>query len=102
VISEPQHTYLLELLDALGPATEDFVVAGAQAVKFAVEKTRATKDVDFLLKVLALRDEPVRVAQVFEKLGYTSVPESRNLLFVEDDRQKGPVDFDSAVVLDEA
>ena len=40
-------------------------MAGTQAVKFALEKTRATKDVDVLLNALALRDEPVQVAQVF-------------------------------------
>ena len=81
MIPEPQRTYLLELLDALGPAAEDFVVAGAQAMKFAVEKARATKDVDFLLNVLALRNEPLQLAQIFEKLGYTPVPESRNFQF---------------------
>jgi hypothetical protein len=78
---EPQRTYLLELLNALGPAAEDFIMAGAQAMKFAVVQARATKDVDFLLKVLALRKEPLQLAQVFEKLGYTPVPESRNFQF---------------------
>jgi hypothetical protein len=54
VIPEPQRTYLLELLHALGPAADDFVVAGAQAMKFVVDNARGTKDVDFLLNVLAL------------------------------------------------
>jgi hypothetical protein len=36
VIPEPQRTYVLELLAALGPATGEFVIAGAQAIKFAV------------------------------------------------------------------
>ena len=81
MIPEPQRTYLLELFDALGPAAEDFVMAGAQAMKFAVEKVRATKDVDFLLNVLALRKEPLQLAQIFEKLGYIPVPESRNFQF---------------------
>ena len=81
VIPEPQRTYLLELLDALGPAADDFVVAGAQAMKFVVDDARGTKDVDFLLNVLALRKEPVRLALVFEKLGYAPVPESRNFQF---------------------
>ncbi len=31
VIPEPQRAYVLELLHALGPASGDFVVAGAQA-----------------------------------------------------------------------
>ncbi len=81
MIPEPQRTYLLELLHALGPASEDFIVAGAQAMKFAVAQARGTKDVDFLLNVLALRKEPLQLAQVFEKLGYSPVPESRNFQF---------------------
>ncbi|MGB7436820.1 MAG: hypothetical protein WBR26_20405 [Candidatus Acidiferrum sp.] len=96
MIPEPQRTYLLELLDALGPAVEDFVVAGAQAMKFAVEKARATKDVDFLLNVLALRKEPLQLAQIFEKLGYTPVPESRNFQFekpIPDSTEKMRIEF---------
>jgi hypothetical protein len=81
LIPEPRRTYLLELLNALGPAAEDFIVAGAQAMKFAVAQARATKDVDFLLNVVALRKAPLQLAQVFEKLGYTPVPESRNFQF---------------------
>ena len=34
VIPEPQRTYVLELLQVLGPIADDFVVAGAQAMKF--------------------------------------------------------------------
>ena len=82
MIPEPQRTYLLELFDALGPAADDFAVAGAQAMKFAVQKARGTKDVDFLLNVIALRKEGVQLAKVFEILGYTPVPESRNFQFV--------------------
>ncbi len=81
MIPEPQRTYLLELLNALGPAAEDFIVAGAQAIKFTVAQARATKDVDFLLNVLALRKAPLQLAQVLETLGYTPVPESRNFQF---------------------
>jgi hypothetical protein len=32
MIPEPQRTYVLELLQALGPIADDFVVAGAQAM----------------------------------------------------------------------
>jgi hypothetical protein len=81
MIPEPQRTYVLELLAALGTAADDFVVAGAQAMKFTVEKARSTKDVDFLLNVVALRKEPLQLAKVFEDLGYTPVPESRNFQF---------------------
>jgi hypothetical protein len=43
MIPEPQRTYVLELLSVLGPAAEDLVLAGAQAMKFALDKARATK-----------------------------------------------------------
>jgi hypothetical protein len=39
----------LELPAALGPAADEFVVASAQAKKFAIAEPRATKDVDFVL-----------------------------------------------------
>jgi hypothetical protein len=32
MIPEPQRTYILELVAALGPAAKDFVIAGAQAI----------------------------------------------------------------------
>jgi hypothetical protein len=43
MIPEPQRTYVLELLAALGPAAKDFVIAGAQAIKFAVKNARVPK-----------------------------------------------------------
>jgi hypothetical protein len=82
MIPEPQRTYVLELLAALGSAADDFVVAGAHAIKFAVAKARGTKDVDFILNVIALRKEPLQLAKVFESLGYTPVPESRNFQLI--------------------
>jgi hypothetical protein len=69
VIPEPQRTHLLEFLNALGPAAKNFVIAGAQAMKFAVEKARGKKDVDSLLNVVALRKEPLQLAQMFKRLG---------------------------------
>jgi hypothetical protein len=69
-------------LAALGPAADDFVVAGAQAMEFTVAKVRGTKDVDFILNVIALRKEPLQLAKLFESLGYAPVPESRNFQFV--------------------
>jgi hypothetical protein len=81
MIPEPQLTYLLELLHTLGPAAEDFVVAGAQAMKFSVTRARGTKDFDFLLNVMALRKEPRQLAAIFDQLGYQAVPESRNFQF---------------------
>ena len=52
MIPEPQRTYVLELLAALGYAADDFVIAGAQAMKLLVAKARGTKDVDFILNVI--------------------------------------------------
>jgi hypothetical protein len=82
MIPEPQLTYVLELLASLGPAADDFVVAGAQAMKFTVAEARATKDVDFVLNVLGLRAQPQSLAETLAKLGNTPVPESRNFQFV--------------------
>jgi hypothetical protein len=59
VIPEPQKTYVLELLYALGTTADEFVVAGAQAMKFMMERARATKDIDFVLDVVRLRSEPL-------------------------------------------
>lgn len=81
VIPEPQKTYLLELLHALGPAADEFVVAGAQAMKFMVERARATKDIDFVLDVVKLRGEPLLLAAQLENLGYAAVDGSRNFQF---------------------
>jgi hypothetical protein len=96
VIPEPQRTYLLELLNALGPAAQDFVIAGAQAMKFAVEEARGTKDFDFLLNVVALRKEPRQLAQMLERLGYLPVPQSRNFQFekpIPDSAEKMRIEF---------
>jgi len=81
VIPEPQRTYVLELLAALGPAAADFVIAGAQAIKFAVQDARGTKDVDFILNVIALRAEPLQLDAVLKQLGYTAVAGARNFQF---------------------
>ena len=81
VIPEPQRTYVLELLDALGRAAEEFVVAGAQAMKFMVARARATKDVDFVLDVVKLRGGPIALAAELEELGYQPVEGARNFQF---------------------
>jgi hypothetical protein len=81
VIPEPQRTYVLELLRALGPAADDFVVAGAQAMKFMVERARATKDIDFVLDVVRLRGEPLSLGVQLEQLGYVVVEGARNFQF---------------------
>jgi hypothetical protein len=81
LIPEPHRTYLLELLHALGPASDDFVVAGAQAMKFMVARARATKDIDFVLDVLRLRAEPLELSDQLQRLGYQVVEGSRNFQF---------------------
>lgn len=81
MIPEPQRTYVLELLQALGPIANDFVVAGAQAMKFMLRQARATKDIDFVLDAVALRGQKESVAQTLQKLGYSVVPSSQNFQF---------------------
>jgi hypothetical protein len=81
MIPEPQRTYVLELLAALGPAAKDFVIAGAQAIKFTVKDARGTKDVDFILNVIALRAEPLQLEAVLKRLSYTAIAGARNFQF---------------------
>jgi hypothetical protein len=95
VIPEPQRTYVLELLKALGPAADDFVVAGAQAMKFVLEKARATKDIDFVLDVVGLRGEKVSIDARLKELGYKVVEGSRNFQF-----EKPIADIDRLGMLD--
>ncbi len=81
MIPEPQKTYLLELLAALGTAADEFVLVGGQALKFVLGKARATKDFDFLLDAISLREKPANIAEKLAALGYTVAPESRNFQF---------------------
>jgi hypothetical protein len=81
VIPEPQKTYVLELLQALGPASEDFIIAGAQAIKFMLTKARGTKDIDFVLDVRHLREKPPGLGERLAELRYDVVPGSNNFQF---------------------
>jgi Nucleotidyl transferase AbiEii toxin, Type IV TA system len=81
MIPEPQRTYLLELLTTLGPAADEFILVGGQALKFVLAEARATKDFDFLLDAIALREKPANVAEKLMALDYEVVPESRNFQF---------------------
>jgi len=81
MIPEPQRTYVLELIHALGPLADGFVVAGAQAMKFAISKARGTKDIDFVLDVAHLRGKPDLISAKLTELGYAVVPEARNFQF---------------------
>lgn len=81
MIPEPQRSYVLELWSELGPASADFVLVGGQALKFAVARARATKDFDFILDVIAIRQGSVSVAVALDRLGYAVVAESQNFQF---------------------
>jgi hypothetical protein len=81
MIPEPQRSYVLELLKALGPAADEFSVAGAQAMKFILEGARATKEIDFLLDVVCLRGEGVSIAAKLQELRYQVVEGSQNFQF---------------------
>jgi Nucleotidyl transferase AbiEii toxin, Type IV TA system len=81
MIPEPQRTYLLELLDALGPAGEAFVIAGAQAMKFTLQEARPTKDIDFILDAVKLRGSSPVLRSRLEELEYRVVDRARNFQF---------------------
>jgi Nucleotidyl transferase AbiEii toxin, Type IV TA system len=81
VIPEPQRTHVLELLKGLGPAAADFVIAGAQAIKFMLKDARGTKDVDFVLDVARLREKEPAVRKVLAELEYEVVEGSNNFQF---------------------
>jgi hypothetical protein len=91
MIPEPQKTYLLELLVALGPFAEDFVLAGAQSMKFTVKESRATKDFDFLLDVIRLRERNAEVKRILTSLDYKVVPESQHFQFEKPGRTPVPL-----------
>lgn len=81
MIPEPQRTYVLELLQALGPAAEGFVVAGAQAMKFVLERARGTRDIDFVLDVVRLKGERISISAKLKELDYAVVEGARNFQF---------------------
>ncbi len=81
VISEPQRTYLLELLTALGAAADGLVLVGGQALRFMVARPRGTRDFDFVLDVAYLRGCDTSIAPILESLGYDSAKDARNFQF---------------------
>lgn len=72
---------MLELLIALGTAAENFVLAGAQALRFHNPKARPTRDFDFVLNALALRNTEIELARILEALEYRPLPEARLFQF---------------------
>jgi len=81
MIPEPRRTYLLELLTALGPATDGLVLVGAHALGFMVARPRRTLDFDFVLDVAYLRDCSTSIRSVLAALGYSVVENARNFQF---------------------
>jgi hypothetical protein len=81
LIEEPQRTYLLELLTELGGLAEDFILVGGQALKFFIEKPRVTKDFDFVLNVMSLRQKSELIDNVLSKLGYQVEPSAVRFQF---------------------
>ena len=82
LIPDLQLSYLLELYSELGSAADNFVLVGAQAMRFMLEKPRYTKDFDFVLDVISLRKMSPSIAEVLEKLQYKVVPEASRFQFV--------------------
>jgi len=70
MINEPQLTYLLELLNALGEMSDNFVLAGARAIGFNVNQARHTKDFDFILNVVVLSKSSASISKILSNLGY--------------------------------
>jgi len=81
IIKEPQLSYLLELFTELGSAADNFVLVGAQAMRFMVEKPRYTRDFDFVLNVIPLRQMTPSISDVFKRLGYEAIPEAQLFQF---------------------
>jgi len=81
VIPEPQRSYLLELLSALGPAAEGLVLVGGHALRFMIARPRSTRDFDFVLDVVYLRDCGISLSSTLASLGYSAVENARNFQF---------------------
>jgi len=82
IIEEPQRSHLLQLHTELGSAADYFVLVGARAIRFTVERARPTKDFDFVLDAVMLRGMSPSIAEVLGKLHYEPVPEARNFQFI--------------------
>jgi hypothetical protein len=76
IIKDPQKMYLIELLTSLGQAGSDFVLVGAHSMRFALPNGRPTRDFDFVLDVVSLRNLEASLADILEQLGYSPVRKS--------------------------
>ncbi len=48
ILKDPHKGYVLELMMALGEARKEFVLVGAQSMRFSVSNPRRTSDFDFV------------------------------------------------------
>ena len=81
IIKQPQLNYLIEFIEELGREVDNFILIGAQAMRFHLSDPRGTKDFDFVLNVNALRKTDHKIVDVLNKLGYEVVPESKRFQF---------------------
>ena len=79
IITQPQLGHLLELLTELGCIADNLVLVGGQAARLLNITTRGTKDFDFVLNVVALREITQPISDILNKLGYKVVPKSETL-----------------------
>ena len=80
-IETEQLSHLLELLDELGECRNYFVLVGGRALAFVTQKTRKTKDFDFILDVVGLHHTDTKIRDVLTKLDYQVVKEASRFQF---------------------
>lgn len=83
-MNELQKGYLIELITELGDLSDSFVLIGGQALPFLTKTPRATKDIDFVLDVFALRKTNKSIIDVLDRLNYKVVPASKHFQFVKE------------------
>ncbi len=81
MIPEPRRTYVLELLQALGPIAGRLCRGWGTGDEVHAATSSCNQDIDFVLDAVSLRVEKESVAQTLQKLGYSVVPGSQNFQF---------------------
>ena len=71
-VTELQKSHLIELLFELKELADSFVLIGGQALPYLTKSPRTTKDIDFILDVIALRNTDKSIADVLNRLNYKS------------------------------
>lgn len=84
MIEQPQLSYFIEFISSLGDAAENFVLVGAQAMRFWQENVRYTKDTDLVLGVHKLAKSNIKIADVLKNLNYQVVAEAQRFQFLKD------------------